>query len=78
MSHQAVWFSGDKDNKDAVKQDLALARNAFDRMTIILKSKVKESHPTTDYEKAAWPFYRADADGYQRALTEVLKLIKET
>lgn len=72
---QEVWFSGDKD-RDKIKQDIALAHNAFKRLSDILTRKVK-SNSSQDYDKASWPFYQADNNGYNRALTEVLTLIKE-
>ena len=75
---QEVWFKGTKrDDRDRVKQDVALARNAFDTLGSILKSKIKDNS-SQDYDKASWPFLQADNNGYNRALTEVLKLIKET
>ena len=75
---QEIWFDGIKrDDRDKVKQDVALAHNAFKRLSIILKSRLKDSS-SQDYDKAAWPFYQADTNGHNRALTEVLKLIKET
>ena len=72
---QEIWFNGTKD-KAKVKQDIALAGNAFARLTDILKRKVK-TPAMDDYNIHCWPYYRADADGYNRALAEVLKLIEE-
>jgi len=78
---QEIWFNGakpsDKEAREKVKQDIGLARNAFERLTGILSSRMKDS-AVKDYNKAAWPFLQADTNGYNRALTEVLKLIKET
>ena len=70
---QEIWFNGTKD-KAKVKQDIALAGNAFMRLSDILNKKIK-ALKVEDYEKASWPYYRADVDGYNRALAEVLKLI---
>ena len=76
---QEIWFSGtkasDKEVREKVKQDIALAHNAFKRLSGILKSKLKDNS-AQDYDKAAWPFYQADNNGYNRALTEVLKLME--
>jgi len=78
---QEIWFSGihssDQDGREKVKQNFGLAFGAFQRLTSILESRKKES-AVKDYDKAAWPFLQADTNGYNRALTEVLKLIKET
>jgi len=75
---QEIWFNGTKDaeKRDRVKQDIALAQKAFERLAGILEAK-KKVPIAADYDRASWAFYRADLDGYQRALTEVLKLIKE-
>lgn len=72
---QEVWFSK-KEDRDKVKQDVALAHNAFKRLSDILTRKLK-SNSSQDYDKASWPFLQADNNGYNRALTEVLTLIKE-
>jgi hypothetical protein len=71
---QEIWFNGTKD-KEKVKQDIALAHNAFKRLTDILNKRLK-TDKVSDYDKASWPFYQADNNGYNRALQEVLKLIK--
>ena len=71
----AIWFASD-DDKETVRQDIALAHNAFKRLSAILNKKLKDN-AVKDYDKAAWPFYQADTLGWNRALTEVLKLIKE-
>jgi len=73
---QEIWFNGTKkEDRDRVKQDIALAHNAFKRLSSILRSKLKDNL-VQDYDKASWPFNQADTLGYNRALTEVLKLIK--
>jgi len=70
---QEVWFTGTKE-RDKVKQDIALAGNAFIRLSSILTKKLKDNS-STDYDKASWPFLQADNNGYNRALQEVLKLL---
>ena len=70
-----VWFQGAKD-RDRVKQDIALAQKAFERLAVILEGRTK-GVLSGSYDKPNWPFYRADLDGYNRALTEVLELIKD-
>jgi hypothetical protein len=74
---QEIWFNGTngaKEDREKVKQDLALADKAFKRMKEILVKK-RKSNTSTDYDKASWPFYQADNNGYNRALQEVLNLI---
>lgn len=73
---QEIWFNGTKkEDREKVKQDVALAHNALKRLSGILRSKLKDNL-VQDYDKASWPFNQADTLGYNRALTEVLKLIK--
>lgn len=72
----AVWFS-DKEDKDQIRRDYVTAQAAFARLTKILTKKLKKSAPI-DYKNASWSYYQADSNGYNRALTEVMKLIKET
>ena len=73
---QEIWFNGiKKEDREKVRQDIALAHNAFKRLSGILRSKLKENL-VQDYDKASWPFYQADTNGYNRALTEVLKLME--
>jgi len=76
---QEIWFSGIKneEEREKVKQDIALAHNAFKRLSDILAKKEKKSS-ASDYDRASWSSYQADMNGYNRALQEVLKLIKET
>ena len=73
---QEIWFNGiKKEDRERVKQDIALAHNAFKRLSDILRSKFKDNS-SQDYSKASWPFNQADNLGYNRALTEVLKLME--
>lgn len=74
---QEIWFNGvkTKEDRDTVKQDIALAHNAFKRLSDILQRRHKDNS-STDYDKSSWPFLQADNNGYNRALTEVLNLIK--
>ena len=78
---QEIWFSGihgsDQDGREKVKQDFGLAFGAFKRLTAILEARKKEP-AVKDYDKGAWPFYQTDTNGFNRALTEVLNLIKES
>ena len=69
------WFAKEKD-KEKVKRDWVVSKPIRERLSEMLHERKRTSR-VTDYELAAWPYYRADADGYNRALTEVLALIKE-
>lgn len=74
---QEVWFRAakTKEDRESVKQDLALAYRAFRKLEEILKGKLKE--PSSDYDNSNWAYMQADTVGYNRALKEVLKLIKQ-
>ena len=73
---QEIWFNGTKkEDREKVKQDIALTHNAFKRLSGILRSKLKENL-VQDYDKASWPFNQADTLGYNRGITEVLKLME--
>lgn len=72
---QEVWFAGTKgEERDKVKQDIALAYNAFQRLTKLLEKKRKK-YPA-DYNMANWAYAQADVNGYNRAIEEILTLIK--
>jgi hypothetical protein len=77
---QEIWFNGAKTKEDRakVKQDIGLATSAFERLEKILSTKVKDGTSLDNYGVANWPYLMADLNGYNRALTEVLKLIKGT
>lgn len=72
---QAVWFRNakTKEDKEKVKQDIALAYNAFKHLTNLLNSK-KKKYPS-DYNEANWAYHQADVNGYNRAIEEILTLI---
>lgn len=78
MRTQAIWFTGTKteEDKEKVKQDLALAFRAFQRLEKLLKTKLKE--PSSDYAEPSWAYHQADTIGYNRAIREVMKLIQTT
>ncbi len=77
---QEIWYKGvhssDQQGRERVKREYGAARHSFTRLIALLESKIKETVPK-DYDKASWPYFQADSIGYNRALTEVLNLIKE-
>ena len=74
-TYSSSWFTTEVDqDKERIKRNLVVARPAFEILEAILKSKVVQPS-VKDYQKASWPFYRADADGYNRAISDILKLI---
>lgn len=75
---QEIWFSEakTKEDRERVKQDLALAHNAFKRLTKLLDAKMKDDTAFKDYEVANWAYLQADVNGYNRAVKEILKTIR--
>ncbi len=71
----SVWFGNGAD-KEKTKRDLVTARPALDRLEEILRSKMKETNRVDDYSNPNWGFLMADYNGYNRAIAEVLKIIK--
>jgi len=68
------WTSHLKDKeKDNFAEYVRSASAIFERLDQILKEKEPVSDEA-DYDKASWPYYRADQDGYSRALKDIRKL----
>ena len=67
------WMKGHKD-LDARKKKLASYEKAFTELALILEG-MKSKPLKSDYDCPAWPYKRADMDGHNRALTQVLSLI---
>ena len=71
-----AWFTT-LEPRDKTKRDFAVSRPTLDKLAQMLLARMKKPSEN-DYKNPAWAYYRADADGYNRALTEVLELIKES
>ncbi|MBL4795788.1 MAG: hypothetical protein JKY50_00080 [Oleispira sp.] len=70
------WLKGctTPEERQARLTKISSYNKAFKELAPMLESKMK--HPLTkDYTDPSWPYYRADMDGYNRALTEVLSLL---
>ncbi len=74
-----TWASHlkDKEESESFKQLVSGSRAVLDRLNDMIEKKKKESK-SEDYENASWPFFRADSDGYNRALSEVQGLLSLT
>lgn len=66
------WFKNAKD-KEARKKELMSYRNAFQELTKLLEEDFVESTP--DYSNPSWAYEQADANGANRKLRQILKLI---
>jgi len=78
------WTSNlpDKVIKKEFTQRLIESKDLFQRlMELVEVLKVKNNDQRIDitsYKQPAWSEFQADANGYERALTEVLLLLKFT
>jgi hypothetical protein len=66
------------DKKDELLAELKNSR-ILDRVREVISDRIEATSKTsaTDYDVANWAYLRADQDGYIRALTDVLNLIKK-
>lgn len=58
-------------------QQIKSSLDVLERLSSILKEslEVADKSTTSDYDKASWPYYAADRNGYKKALREVLELL---
>ena len=72
-------LSPEEEKEFAIK--LREASDVFERLSSILdqrvKSLVSKQISSNTYDSPSWAYIQADAIGYQRAIQEVLELIKE-
>ncbi len=68
---KANWNSVE-DGEQFYKQ----SKNFREALTVLLEKKLKKFVQFEDYETPAWSHKAADRNGYNRALQEVLELIK--
>lgn len=76
-----TWTAGlPKEIEEALVLKLKDSDLVMDRLSYILDRRLEESVEkqisTQSYDKASWPYEQADCNGYQRAMKEVLLLIK--
>lgn len=75
------WAAGlSEDEKRDIKASMLAAIPAFKRLTKLLEDKLEENKTSQlrrdVYDKASWPYFHADCNGYQRAINEMIKLIE--
>lgn len=82
MSLNAKWFLGFKPTPELTKGDyestIRNSRYVLDILTNIIQSELRDTdlNGTDQYDKASWPYYMADKNGYRRALSNLLKVVK--
>lgn len=74
INMKEIFYARSKRSPEQVDRDFSLADEALEVLREILEGKIKELKEK-DYDKASWPFWRADVDGYNRALKEVISLL---
>jgi hypothetical protein len=77
MQEQFYAGSASPEEKAQAKRDYDVAYSAFRRIEDILNKKLKNLRGMNDYDNPNWALRMADSNGYNRALTEVLNLIKD-
>jgi hypothetical protein len=65
-----------KDQQEGFKKQISSSKDVLEKLEKIIKDKIKEVVLTEDYDNPSWAFKQADRNGYNRALTEVLNILK--
>jgi hypothetical protein len=74
---KTIWFMDlPKDQQEGFKRQVTSAKDVLEKLEEIMKSKMKEVVLSEDYENPSWAYKQADRNGYNRALTEVLNILK--
>lgn len=78
MSFQEIWTRGlGPKEKEAFENALKYSE-VIKKLQTILDQFESEAQPKmSDYEKPAWPYFRADLDGYLRAINKIRKLLTD-
>lgn len=74
---KTIWFMDlPKDQQDGFKRQITSAKDVLEKLEEIVKSKMKDIILSEDYDNPSWAYKQADRNGYNRALTEVLNILK--
>lgn len=76
MAFKEIWFRG-LDAKEKKELENALKYHSIPRKLLeILDQMEKEEQPNIgNYESPAWPYLRADKDGFIRAVNRIKSLL---
>ena len=70
------WLKGFKgEAKEKRKTEIKSYQNAFDALTEVLEGSMVVDPSVNDYESPSWAYKRADTDGYNRAIRQIIKLL---
>lgn len=74
---KTIWFMDlPKDQQEGFKKQVSSSKDVLEKLENILKTKIKEVTLSEDYDNPSWAYKQADRNGYNRALTEVLNILK--
>ncbi len=74
---KTIWFMDlPKDQQEGFKKQISSAKDVLVKLEEIVKGKMKEVVLSEDYDNPSWAYKQADRNGYNRALTEVLNILK--
>lgn len=74
---KTIWFMDlPKDQQEGFKKQVSSSKDVLEKLESILKTKIKEITLSEDYDNPSWAYKQADRNGYNRALTEVLNILK--
>jgi hypothetical protein len=74
---KTIWFMDlPKDQQEDFKKQVSSSKDVLEKLENILKTKIKEITLSEDYDNPSWAYKQADRNGYNRALTEVLNILK--
>lgn len=74
---KTIWFMDlPKDQQEGFKKQVISSKDVLEKLEEIVKAKMKEVVLSEDYNNPSWAYKQADRNGYNRALTEVLNILK--
>lgn len=74
---KTIWFMDlPKDQQEGFKKQISSAKDVLVKLEEIVKGKMKDVVLSEDYDNPSWAYKQADRNGYNRALTEVLNILK--
>ena len=76
---KTFWLIGTTtpEEKEKVKRDFQAAHSAFRILEKYIESRLQKDVQETSYDCPSWAYKQADRNGYNRALQDILKVIKE-
>lgn len=74
---KTIWFMDlPKDEQEGFKRQISSSKDVLEKLEKIINDKIKDVVLVDDYDNPSWAYKQADRNGYNRALTEVLNILK--